>query len=215
MKIVFGGSFDPIHNGHIAIIKYLYENFHTKVILLPNNGDLEYKAPHFFTAADRKNMLNIILDKYSECCELSNIELECAKYTPTTYSIAKLHEIYPGEMLYFVVGYDSLINLETWDNWQELSQNTNFIVFSRNSSDLICNYALQLPESLQDNLNIVSLQEITEINNINRYGQVVFAKMGNVDVSSTIVRNLIISKQAGWEKMVDSDIAAYINSIKR
>lgn len=205
MRVIFGGSFDPIHNGHIAMIQYLHQHFpKNKIMIMPNTGNLGYKSPHFFSTIDRKNMIEIVINKNSNICELCDLELQALEYTPTVHSIKTLHEIYPQDMLYFVVGYDSLLNLDTWDNWQELCQLVNFIVFNRES------FNPELPLKLQDHLTTIDINNIT---NVNSYGNVGFADMANIDISSTKIRKEIKLGMPSWHQMVDQDVAIYIESI--
>ncbi len=205
MRIIFGGSFDPIHNGHIAMIQYLHQHFpENKIMIMPNTGNLGYKSPHFFSNIDRKNMIEIVVNKNSNICELCDLELQALEYTPTVHSIKTLHEMYPQDVLYFVVGYDSLLNLDTWDNWQELCQSVHFIVFNRES------ITSELPLKLQDRLTIIDINHIT---NVTSYSNVSFADMANIDISSTIIRTEINLGMKSWQRMVDQDVAIYIESI--
>lgn len=205
MRIIFGGSFDPIHNGHIAMMKYLYQHFPLhKIMVMPNRGNLGYKPSHFFSDKERRDMVDIVINKYPQMCELCDLELRSSQYTPTFNSIKSLHEIYPQDMLYFVLGYDSFLSLYNWDNWQELCKIVNFIVFSRES------ISMQLPVKLQNHLTVVGIDDLLNETN---YGRVSFANMLNIDISSTKIRQTMKSDASAWEKMVDLDVAAYIKNI--
>ena len=205
MRIIFGGSFDPIHNGHVAMIQYLYEHFpDSKIMIMPNAGNPGYKPPHLFSTIDRKNMIELVVHKTLDIYELCDLELQSLEYTPTINSIKALHEIYPRDMLYFVVGYDSLLNLDTWDNWQELCQSVNFIVFSRESVNP------ELPLKLLDQLTLVDINNLRQVTD---YGNVSFANMANIDISSTKIRKDISLGIKSWQQMVDPEVALYIESI--
>lgn len=212
MKIIFGGSFDPIHLGHITIIKYLYNKLHEKIILLPNNGALSYKPSHFLSLTDRINILELIINKYSDYCSLSTIELDNNSYTNTIDSVTKLHSIYHKEMLYFALGYDSFLNLSKWQNWQQLCQQLNFIVFDRilEGDRGIGGRELSLPVSLKSALQVKLWSNLDQINTQKKYGYVFFADMKPLQYSSSMIKHLIITQQSKWKTMLDIEVVKYL-----
>lgn len=125
---VFVGSFDPIHNGHEHIIKYLLQyNLVDKIILIPT-GDYWNKSPQ------------ASLDDRIEMCKLlenRNIEVSATlnKYEYTHEVLKELEKEYPADYLFLIMGADNIVNFDRWKNIDELLE-YNVIVVNRDNIDI-------------------------------------------------------------------------------
>ena len=130
MKIcLFGGTFDPIHKGHIHIAKNaLYEFKLDKVIFVPTGNS--YMKKDVSPAIHRLNMLKIALKDFPEF-EISDIEIKREGYTYTRDTIKEIKEIYPDAEIYFLIGTDTLFMIEKWVEPEYLFNNLIFIVADR------------------------------------------------------------------------------------
>jgi nicotinate-nucleotide adenylyltransferase len=126
---VFGGSFDPPHVGHEMIIKELLEMDFDRILIMPNN-DVEYKQLTS-SVMNRSNMVKILVDKYDNRIEFSDLEIVRDGITKTCDTIKELKNIYPDYQVYFAVGSDSVNSLPTWDEFEYLRDNTIFVVANR------------------------------------------------------------------------------------
>ena len=156
MKVaILGGSFDPIHKGHIEIIKKAFENLEIdKLILMPN-----YQNPLKSSAkADETLRLKWIKEstKDIENIEISEYELNQQK---TCYTIDTIkHFSTKFDKIVFLVGADVLKNIHQWHKIEELEKLVEFVVFGRNGkkSDKYKNIELDLNISsteIRKNLN--------------------------------------------------------------
>lgn len=127
---LFGGSFDPIHNGHILLadkaIKQLKLN---RLIFIP-----AYSPPHksrkMTAGARRKKMLRIALagrKKFS----ISNFELNLKKKVYTYQMLGYFHKKYPGAALYLIIGSDSAAELTKWKNSERIRRQGKIAVGRR------------------------------------------------------------------------------------
>ena len=132
MKIgLLGGSFDPVHLGHIHIaeqakLKLGLDEVHFIPCHIP-----PHKAGFKTSVEDRLAMLKLVLEPYP-WLKLDERELRSES---TSYTLNTLQHI-RGEVgaetsLVFIVGWDSWLNLSTWYHWQELFAYANFAVFRR------------------------------------------------------------------------------------
>ncbi len=137
MKIgIIGGTFDPIHNGHIYIAGKAMEEFSlSKVLFMPTG--VSYMKTDVSNAKDRYEMVRLALKDYPNF-EISDLEVFRGGYTYTCETIAELKKIYPDDKLYFIIGTDTLFMMEKWKNYDYIFQNVTIIVADRageNESD--------------------------------------------------------------------------------
>lgn len=168
---IFGGTFDPVHNGHIDVAYCaLKEARLDKVIFLPNGNPPHKKSGEYTDATHRYNMLQIATE-HEKRFEVSDYELSGERhYTYDTMEHFK--SLYPQSDVLFIVGADSLDYLHKWYRAEELIKNNAFVVINRNFRE---NY------SLDDNIAYIK----------SLGGRVIRADMGCVDISSTQVRSYI------------------------
>ena len=126
---IFGGSFNPIHYGHLMICEYIKEEMGLdKVIFIPTGNpphkDLEVSAE------DRYEMVRLAISPNPDF-EISDIETTRVKKSYTVDTIRELKKIYKEEKLYFLIGLDSLFQLKTWMKIGDLSQEIEFVVALR------------------------------------------------------------------------------------
>ena len=126
---IFGGSFNPIHYGHLMICEYIKEEMGLdKVIFIPT-GNLPHKDLEL-SAKDRYEMVRLAISPNPDF-EISDIETTRVKKSYTVDTIRELKKIYKEEKLYFLIGLDSLFQLKTWMKIGDLSQEIEFVVALR------------------------------------------------------------------------------------
>ncbi|WP_342626060.1 nicotinate (nicotinamide) nucleotide adenylyltransferase [Peptoniphilus timonensis] len=109
---IFGGSFNPIHYGHLMICEYIKEEMGLdKVIFIPT-GNPPHKEIEV-SAKDRYEMVKTAISPNPDF-DISDIETTRVKLSYTVDTIRELKEIYKEEKLYFIIGMDSLFQLKTW-----------------------------------------------------------------------------------------------------
>lgn len=126
---IFGGSFNPIHYGHLMICEYIKEEMGLdKVIFIPTGN-----PPHKdlgVSAEDRYEMVRLAISPNPDF-EISDIETTRVNLSYTVDTIRELKKIYKEEKLYFLIGLDSLFQLKTWKKIGDLSQEIEFVVALR------------------------------------------------------------------------------------
>lgn len=126
---IFGGSFNPIHYGHLMICEYIKEEMGLdKVIFIPTGN-----PPHKdlgVSAEDRYEMVRLAISPNPDF-EISDIETTRVNLSYTVDTIRELKKIYKEEKLYFLIGLDSLFQLKSWKKIGDLSQEIEFVVALR------------------------------------------------------------------------------------
>ena len=128
---ILGGTFDPIHNGHLFSAQAVYERLDLeKIIFIP-----AYIPPHktgqdFARAADRYNMTVLATEPYTYF-DVSDIELKRSGVFYTLDTMRELHRLYPEHELYFIIGADTVPQLHTWNKIYELFDLVTFVAAYR------------------------------------------------------------------------------------
>lgn len=135
MLILFGGTFDPIHLGHISLANTLHDKFQHPVTFMPT-GLQSYKQLPIATITQRLEMLNLAIanNKSFNIDTSEMLSKEPCNTYKTLFTIRK--KIGKNIPIFFLIGHDSLVTLDSWDNWQDLLKLTNFIVATRSGFNL-------------------------------------------------------------------------------
>lgn len=126
---IFGGSFNPIHYGHLMICEYIKEEMGLDNVIFIPTGNPPHKDLEL-SAEDRYEMVRLAISPNPDF-EISDIETTRVKKSYTVDTIRELKKIYKEEKLYFLIGLDSLFQLKTWMKIGDLSQEIEFVVALR------------------------------------------------------------------------------------
>lgn len=133
---ILGGSFDPIHMGHINIAQNAYEEFGLDEVWFVPAGHSPNKDERQMTPAeDRLKMVSLALTDYPQFC-LSDIEAESEGISYTYLTLTRLKEQYPNVTFYFIMGADSLDYFEQWLHPEIICQNAILLVAMRDDMDV-------------------------------------------------------------------------------
>lgn len=171
---VLGGSFNPIHNGHIMLGIAAHEQYDIDRILVMPNKDAYYKDDDVFVSEKaRTDMVKLAIEPY-DYMEFSDIELKREGSTYTIDTIEYLRKQYPQAEIFFIIGGDSMKNLSKWYRIHDLMKYTHFLAARRSNIDY--NQILAL---------------ISEYKNIFPDCRIDILETENVDISSSEIRKLI------------------------
>ena len=132
MKILlFGGAFDPPHKGHVSILKKAaeYTDF-DKIIVMPT-GTPTHKKGCVAPFDVRLHMAVLAFGDIGENVEISDYEGTSLKDDYTYLTLEYLREKYDNPHIYMAIGSDSLLNLDSWKNAQQVMQNCTILAFAR------------------------------------------------------------------------------------
>lgn len=111
---IMGGTFDPIHNGHLLLGKQAYEEYGLDEIWFMPSGQPPHKKDHEITdTASRCEMVRLAIQDYPYF-KFSDFEIKRAGNTYTAETLFLLKEAYPEHRFFFIIGADSLYQLEHW-----------------------------------------------------------------------------------------------------
>lgn len=140
LHLIYGGTFDPFHNGHLAIARAARDELGVEVRLMPA-ADPPHRAPPGASAAQRAAMLDLAVADETGLL-VDRRELHRAERDPEarSWTIDTLREL-RGELggdapIALLVGADSFLGLPTWREWEALFGLTHFVVAERPGSPL-------------------------------------------------------------------------------
>lgn len=172
MKIgIMGGTFDPIHNGHLIIGEYARTSLNLdKVIFIPS-GIHPFKENKNITLSNKRLDMISLAIKSNPNFELSSIEIDRKGITYTVDTILDLKKDYEKDEIYFIIGSDIPFQIEKWKDFHVLIHLVKFILFNRTGQDneeinnkikeLESLYEIQL-EKIQSPLIEISSTEIRD-----------------------------------------------------
>ncbi len=172
MKIgILGGTFDPIHNGHLALGRYAKEQFLLDQIWIMPNGNPPHKNNHTIESNTnhRVEMVRLAIQEEKDfVLERYEVERKETNYSYMTMEYFKSR--YPEHEFYFIIGADSLFSIETWKCPEKLLKTCVVLAAYREGKS---------HEEMEEQIRYINQKYESDVRLLN---------MPNVDVSSTEIR---------------------------
>ncbi|MCF2946782.1 nicotinate-nucleotide adenylyltransferase [Paraglaciecola aquimarina] len=209
---IFGGTFDPVHNGHIQpIIDAAKITQIDKVAMMPCYIP-SHKDKATVSSEHRLNMIKLVCQQqplfYPEPRDINR-----GKPTYSVDSLQSLRADYPNTPLCFFIGTDSLITLTSWYQWQKILTLCHFVVCNRSQGGA---NPTQLPTNIKEVLSQTQTQNPKDLHQ-KLAGHIYLANTNAVDISSTELRNRLKNQVKYPQKVNDfmpELVLAYIRQHK-
>ncbi len=128
---IFGGTFNPIHNGHKnCLLKIMKAIDFQKVIIIPDRIPPHKQAENLASGTDRLNMCKIALADIQNL-EFSDWELKNEGKSYSVITLRHFKEIYPNDKLFFFMGSDMLLSFHEWYRYEEILSLAALVCVSR------------------------------------------------------------------------------------
>lgn len=191
---IIGGSFDPIHYGHLFIAEWIRDAFDiAKILFIPTN-ESPFKQNQTITfKEDRYNMLKIALE-HNKNFEISRIDIDRPPPSYTVKTLKILYTEYTDHNLFFILGSDAFMDIKKWKNYKQILKLTRLIVVPRES--VYTSYLIR--------------QEWIKQNLCEYHDKITFIDMPVFSVSSTLIRQRI-KKGLSVRYMIPDKVLNYIN----
>ena len=133
---LLGGTFDPIHEGHLIIAEQALKQFKLDTVeFIPCFQPPTNKNPTA-NPVDRLAMVRLALENKPHF-RLNDIEIQRQGISYSVDTLTALHQQQPQNTFYFIVGSDVFSQFHTWHEWQSVLMQTHLIVINRKANEII------------------------------------------------------------------------------
>ncbi|WP_082956472.1 MULTISPECIES: nicotinate-nucleotide adenylyltransferase [unclassified Mycobacterium] len=154
---VMGGTFDPIHYGHLVAASEVADLFDLDEVVFVPSGQPWQKSRHVSAAEDRY-LMTVIATASNPRFSVSRVDIDRGGPTYTRDTLRDLHALNPESQLYFITGADALESILSWQGWEELFGLARFVGVSRPGYDLRREHITGvLGELTEDALSLVEI----------------------------------------------------------
>lgn len=128
---MFGGSFNPVHNGHTGLVERMVREFSLdKVYVIPTFHTPLKDNSHMITPVHRLNMCRLAFG-FMDKVVVSDLEIARQGRSYTVDTLSTLKEIHPDDDLYLIMGADSFMQLPMWHKADEIFDTATILTVSR------------------------------------------------------------------------------------
>ena len=117
---VMGGTFDPIHHGHLVAASEVAARFGLDTVVFVPTGQPWQKRQDAVTSAEHRYLMTVIATASNPRFTVSRVDLDRTGPTYTVDTLRDLKAAYPGDELYFITGADALAAIMSWKDADEL-----------------------------------------------------------------------------------------------
>ncbi|MDX3642961.1 nicotinate-nucleotide adenylyltransferase [Streptomyces sp. MB09-02B] len=128
---VMGGTFDPIHHGHLVAAQEVAAQFGLDEVVFVPTGQPWQKSHRSVSAAEDRYLMTVIATAENPHFSVSRIDIDRKGLTYTIDTLRELHELNPESDLFFITGADALAQILTWRDAEELFSLAHFIGVTR------------------------------------------------------------------------------------
>ena len=212
---LFGGTFNPIHFGHLRVAVEVKEDFELNELFLIPAALPPHKMPgEVVDAADRLRMLKRAIEN-TPGLKLSDVELKRAgpSYTIDTVNFFK-DGLSEDSQIFLIMGMDAFLEIDTWKSYDELLTQISFIVINR--PNVTSDQSVHGWEIMEDYLKSKISSEYIFSSSQSCYMRpekqpIYVCEVTILDISSTKIRELI-KRGRSIEYLVPQKVADFINS---
>ena len=200
---VFGGTFDPVHNGHTKIIQNLLELLPFDEIKVIPNG----QPPHRTSVCSNNDRLEMVNLAFKGINQISVDEREIHREGPS-YAIHTAKEIleeYHQDNIIWIMGSDAFSEIDTWFEWEDFLNIINILVMARPGSEI---------DSTSMAGTLILERQTSNIDDLShRAGKILIVDIDPINISSTQVRSNLAAGETVNELILE-DVSDYIDSGK-
>ena len=131
----YGGTFDPIHRGHLAVARAAQKALHSEVVFLPS-ADPPHRAPTSASAWQRAEMVELAIAGHKGfSCDRRELQRAGKSYSIDTLRSIRA-ELGTEQPIVWLIGMDAFLGLDTWHDWLDLFTLCHFVIAQRPEQSL-------------------------------------------------------------------------------
>ena len=213
---LYGGTFDPVHLGHLSVAEKLLELFALDEVLFIPATLAPHKRSRDVTSAWHRYAMLALATEHDERLRVSSVELDAPEKPYTVETLSRLQsEMKETARLFFVMGADSWREIQTWREWRRVLEMSDHIVVTRPGYELDTGAVGQEFQSRVVDLRGARRDEIVSEVNGSAGERVFVTDVVLKDVSSTTVRELARNaRRDELAGLVPPSVADYIEKYR-
>ncbi len=214
MKLgILGGTFNPIHFGHLRAAEEALELAGLNRVIFIPSGNPPLKTEGIAPARHRYEMVRLAT-KNNPRFDLLDLECRTRQKSYTVNTLEKLRNLYSDDSLHFILGIDAFLDIPNWYRPERLLSLSHFLILSRPGcrfADLSASPNLSVSKETLRKLDrgITSSQAIT----LKNKNSVMLLNVSPLNISSTDIRTRIIEGKS-LKYLLPADVESYIISHK-
>ena len=203
----YGGSFDPVHLGHLTIARELIVHFSLDAFVFIPAFHAPHKRDRVPTSAFQRFAMLCVATNDDPDITVSAIEIELPEKPYTVETLPRLKLAFPGADIFFVMGADSWQDILTWREWEKVLLMTNHIVVSRPGYDIDFSH---VSDAVRD--RIVDVRgNVSPASPMTAEGQHIYITDAvNMQMSATDIRRKVREGSREWRDELSDAVAKYI-----
>ncbi len=186
---VLGGTFNPIHYGHLRIAEEAREKLGLDKVLFVPAGNPPLKNRDLADSHHRYEMTGLAIGT-SPFFELSDIECGRRAKSYTVETLAELSQLFPEKDLYFILGIDSFLDIPSWYQPERLADLAHFVVVSR-PGQRFTDLSSRIPVDVKTLIDLDSCNLEVHRSVLGRERELFLLNVTPMGISSTAIRALI------------------------
>lgn len=206
---LFGGTFDPVHCGHLQAGREVRSAFSLdKVLFIPSFAPPHKERAGLAPAADRLRMVELACAG-EPGFEASSIEVDAGEKSYSIITLEKIRKIYPLSRVFFILGIDAFLEIDTWRDHERVLEECHFIVMTRPGFRFE-DAGRVLGGALRGRIHRISGTETID-ERLLESPRIFFTPIRAMDVSSTEVRRKIRASES-VRGLVPEPVGEYIRA---
>ncbi len=151
---VMGGTFDPVHNGHLVAASEVAYRFNLDKVLFVPTGQPWQKAGKHVTKAEDRYLMTVIATASNPRFSVSRVDIDRPGPTYTIDTLRDIKSLHPDAELFFITGADVMSSIMTWHNWEETLELAHFVGVTRPGYELS---EQMLPQDRRDSVTLIDV----------------------------------------------------------
>lgn len=151
---VMGGTFDPIHHGHLVAASEAAHRFELDEVVFVPTGEPWQKAGRKISPAEDRYLMTVIATASNPRFTVSRADIDRAGPTYTIDTLRDLRGDYPDADLYFITGADALSSIMSWHDWEDMFALAEFVGVTRPGYELTED---MLPADIQERVHLLDI----------------------------------------------------------
>jgi nicotinate-nucleotide adenylyltransferase len=191
---LLGGTFNPVHEGHLRAALEVQQKFILhKILFIPSYIPPHKQTTEIASPEDRYAMVELAVRGFPGFLA-SSIEIEAKEKSYSIITLNKVKKMFRNAWVFFILGFDAFLEIETWRSYEKVLEQCHFIVTSRPGYPL-AEARNVLPENYDD--KIISLGESGSVGeDLIKKFRIFFLPIRALDISSTEIRRKIRQGQS-------------------